>query len=295
MLLLITSASGANGNGFGSLLAFELDGRLRGSFIDDDRIADPRGLALDPKGDLLFLNSGSNRVLAISCQAFVVRDTGRIEGLNPGGGNFGPDGRYFVGLRGARTIAALSPSLDAALENVLPPRIVRFPRGFAFGHDGRLFLASGIGPNGEGDNSILAFNPTTRMEPTRLVADPELSPLDLTIAPNSNIVVSSEHPFGAVDAVTSLREYDSSDGHLVRVFSPDGKAEFRKPRGLRFAPDGMLCCVARDEVVGFDFVSGKCLGSIARLPQLNGQALVFFPASRSEWKIEGNGEIVESF
>ena len=89
----------------------------------------------------------------------VVRDTGRIEGLNPGGGNFGPDGRYFVGLRSARTIIALSTSLDAAVEHVLPPRVVPFPRGFAFGHDGRLFLASGIGPDGQGDNTVLAFSP----------------------------------------------------------------------------------------------------------------------------------------
>jgi hypothetical protein len=37
MPLLVTSASGANGNGFGALLAFESDGRLRGTFIDDDR------------------------------------------------------------------------------------------------------------------------------------------------------------------------------------------------------------------------------------------------------------------
>jgi hypothetical protein len=27
----------------------------------------------------------------------------------------------------------------------------------------------------------------------------------------------------------------------------------------------------------FDFASGECLGAIARLPRLNGQALVFFP------------------
>jgi hypothetical protein len=47
MPLLVTSASGANGNGFGALLAFELDGRLRGNFIDDDRIGDPCGLAVD--------------------------------------------------------------------------------------------------------------------------------------------------------------------------------------------------------------------------------------------------------
>jgi len=277
MPLLVTSASGASGNGFGALLAFELDGSLRGTFIDDDRIADPRGLAVDPKENLLFLNSGADRVLAISSQGLIVRDTGRIEGLNPGGGIFGPDGRYFVGLRSARTIIALSTSLDAAIEYFLPPCIVPFPRGFAFSHDGRLFLASGIGPDRQGDNIVLAFSPGTSTQPSRLVTDPELSPLDLAIAPNGNIVVSSEHPFGAVDAVTSVREYDAMDGHLVRVFSPGGKAEFRKPRGLRFAPHGHLYCVARDEVVAFEFASGECLGVMARLPGLNGQALAFFP------------------
>jgi hypothetical protein len=277
MPLLVTSASGANGNGFGALLAFELDGSLRGNFIHDDRIADPRGLAIDPKENLLFLNSGADRVLAISSQGLIVRDTGRIEGLNPGGGIFGPDGRYFVGLRSAHTIIALSTGLDAAIEYFLPPGIVPFPRGFAFSHDGRLFLASGIGPDRQGDNVVLAFSPGTPMQPSRLVTDPELSPLDLAIAPNGNIVASSEHPFGAVDAVTSVREYDAMDGHLVRVFSPGGKAEFRKPRGLRFAPNGHFYCVARDEVVAFEFASGECLGVTARLPGLNGQALAFFP------------------
>ena len=277
MLLLVTSASGVNGDGFGALLAFELDGSLRGTFIDDDRIADPRGLAVDAKQDLLFLNSGDDRVLAISPHGRVVRETGRIEDLNPGGGIFGPDGRYYIGLRSARTIVALSTSLDAAAEDVLPPRVVPFPRGFAFGRDGRLFLASGIGPNDQGDDRILAFTPGTPTQPFQLVADPELSPLDLAIAPNGNIVVSSERPFGAVDAVTSVREYDATDGNLVRVFFPNRKAEFRKPRGLRFAPDGDLYCVARDEVVSFDFASGECLGTVVRLPRLNGQALAFFP------------------
>lgn len=277
MPLLVTSASGANGNGFGALLAFELEGKLRGTFIDDDRIVDPRGLAVDPKENLLFLNSGADRVLAISSQGHIVRDTGWIENLNPGGGTFGPDGRYYVGLRSARTIIALPPRLDRAPEHVLPLAVVPFPRGFGFGQDGRLFLASGIGSDGEGDNAIFDIIPGTRVAPARLVADPELSPLDLAIAPNGNIVVSSEHPFGAADAVTSVREYSAPDGHLVRVFSSNGRAQFRKPRGLRLAPNGMLCCVARDEVVGFDFVSGKCLGPIARLPRLNGQALVFFP------------------
>jgi hypothetical protein len=124
MLLLVTSASGANGNGFGALLSFELDGTLRGTFIDDDRIVDPRGLAVDPNEHLLFLNSGADRVVAISSRGRIVRDSGRIEGLNPGGGNFGPDGRYFVSLRSQRTVGVLSISLDAAPELVLPPRVV---------------------------------------------------------------------------------------------------------------------------------------------------------------------------
>jgi hypothetical protein len=277
MLLLVTSASGANGNGLGALLAFELNGTFSGTFIEDDRIADPRGLAVDPKEDLLFLNSGADRVLAISSDGHVVRDTGRIEGLNPGGGNFGPDGRYYVGSRSRRSIVTFWTSLDRPPEHVLPSKVVPFPRGFAFGHDGRLFLASGIGPDGQGNNAIVAFSRATPSQFSRLVADPELSPLDLAIAPNGNIVVSSEYPFGAVDAVTSVREYDPTDGHLVRIFSSDRKAEFRKPRGLRFAPNGALYCVARDEVVGFDFASGECLGAIARLPRLNGQALEFFP------------------
>ena len=76
MPLLVTSASGVNGNGFGTLLAFGLDGKLRGTLIDDERIVDPRGLAVDPKENLLFLNSGADRVLAISPQELIVRDTG---------------------------------------------------------------------------------------------------------------------------------------------------------------------------------------------------------------------------
>jgi hypothetical protein len=82
-------------------------------------------------------------------------------------------------------------------ENFLPTAVVPFPRGCAFGHDGRFFLASGIGPNGVGDNAIVAFERDECTLPVLLVSDPELSPLDLTIAPDGNIVVSSEHPFGA--------------------------------------------------------------------------------------------------
>jgi hypothetical protein len=167
--------------------------------------------------------------------------------------------------------------LDAPGQHFVAQGIVPFPRGFAFGHDGRLFLASGIGPNGEGDNAILATTPSERTRPFRLVSDPDLSPLDLTIAPDGNLVLASEHPFGAADAVTSVREYDTVDGHLVRVFSPTNQSEFRKPRGRRFGPGGHLYCVAQHQVVAFDFTNGACLGTTVKFQRLNGQALAFFP------------------
>jgi hypothetical protein len=94
---------------------------------------------------------------------------------------------------------------------------------------------------GEGDNSIIAFAPNNDMQRKRLVSDPELSPLDLAIAPNGNIVVSSEHPFGVSNAVTTVREYDAADGHLVRIFRPKGFAEFRRPRGLRRVEGARKC------------------------------------------------------
>jgi DNA-binding beta-propeller fold protein YncE len=277
MSLLVTSAAGVNGDGFGALLAFDRDGRPLGSFSTDARIADPRGLAVDQKRELLFLNSGSDRVLALDRQGMVVKDTESIQELNPGGGTFGPDGRYYIGLRSARTITALSATLDGAGECNLPQGIVPFPRGFGFGGDGALFLASGIGPKGEGDNTIVAFARGQKLQPSRLVTDPELSPLDLAVAPNGNIVVSSEYPFGVPDAVTSIREYSAANGRLIRVFTSDGSSEFRRPRGLRFGPDGTLYCVARDEVIAFDFASGRCLGAAVRFPRLNGQAVELFP------------------
>ena len=277
MTFLVTSAAGANGAGYGKILAFADDGKPIGVFGNDGRIVDPRGLGIDRVDGLLLVNSGSNRILALDRNGVVVRASKTVDGLNPGGGNFGPDGRYYIGLRSERTIMAFARKLDGVGEFVLPPHVVPFPRGFAFGHDGRLFLASGIGPGGEGDNTILAFDSDHRMLPTWSVRDPELSPLDLAVAPSGNIVVSSEHPFGSANAVTTIREYDYADGRLVRVLVPNDGVRFQKPRGLRFGPHGRLYCVAQDEVVAFDFETGNCLGAVATLPGLNGQAVILFP------------------
>ena len=42
MPLLVTSAAGANGDGYGALLAFDDDGKPVGVFGEDRRIVDPR-------------------------------------------------------------------------------------------------------------------------------------------------------------------------------------------------------------------------------------------------------------
>jgi DNA-binding beta-propeller fold protein YncE len=277
MAILVTSASGANGEGYGSLLTFGPGGEFLGPFSDDPRIADPRGLSVDPLGALIYLNSGDDRVLALDHDGHVVLDSGRIPGLDPGGGTFGPDGRYYVGMRRRRTILAMPATLDRPGEAVLPDDVVPFPRGFGFARDGQLYFASGTAPSGEGDNTILGFDAVGRLRTPQLVTDPELSPLDLTIAPNGNILVSSEWPFGDPDAVASVREYDPATGHLVRVLVPDDPARFRRPRGLRFGPGGRLYCVAEDGVAAFDFATGSFAGSVVQLARLNGQALVFLP------------------
>ena len=78
-------------------------GELIGPFSSDPRIVDPRGLSLDPSGALIYLNSSDARVLALDRRGAVVRDSGRVPGLNLGGGTFGRDCRYYLGLRSRRT------------------------------------------------------------------------------------------------------------------------------------------------------------------------------------------------
>jgi len=197
-----------------------------------------------------------------------------VEGLDAGGGTFAPDGRYCVTLRRRGTILALPPRLDSEGEPLLPVGAVPFPRGFGFGDGGQLYLSSGIGPSGDGDNTITMFDHDGRLRNPRLVSDPELSPLDLAIAPGGNLVVSSEWPFGSPSARATIREYDPSTGRLVRVLTPDPAVKFTRPRGLRFGPGGQLYCVGQDHVVAFDFTTGRFLGVIAELQRLNGQAVL---------------------
>jgi DNA-binding beta-propeller fold protein YncE len=276
MQMLVTSARLPNGGGHGALLAFDIQRQTVSAFINDPRITDPRGLAVRRDDGLLFVNGGPHRIVAINLENTVVRDSGILDGFDIGGANFDNDGCYCFTMRNLGTIGRVSANLEMAPAFCLPLRSVHFPRGFAYTPHG-VYLASGVGPDGTGDNTIYRFTPDGNRDPDFHVEDPELSPLDLLVAPNGNVLVSSETPFAGTRAATTIREYDGIYGGLVRVFSPTDDVAFEKPRGLRFGPDGGLYCVAQDEVALFDFISGRCLGPVIRLPGLNGQALEFFP------------------
>jgi hypothetical protein len=95
-------------------------------------VADPRGLAFDQNEGLLFVNSGADRVLALDAKGHVVRDTGPIAGLNPGGGNFAPDGRLVVGMRTAKSITSARPFRPCSSRHRflhMPARLLRSRRG----------------------------------------------------------------------------------------------------------------------------------------------------------------------
>ena len=147
-----------------------------------------------------------------------------------------------------------------------------FPSGWMAGSISALALGQG-----EGENTIAVFSQDGAPIAARLVEDPEFSPLDMEVAPNGNLVVNSEWPFGAPRAHVTVREYDPSSGQLVRVLSPDASVGFANPRGLRLTTNDRLYCVGKDHVVAYEFTTGRFLGVIAELEGLNGQAVVVLP------------------
>src|SRR5271165_3096614 len=84
---------------------------MLGSFGADSGITDPRGLRVHPDGDRVYVNNGDDRILFLDPHGHIAAKPGPIANLNPGGGNFGPDGRYYIGSRTARTIMAFPPGL----------------------------------------------------------------------------------------------------------------------------------------------------------------------------------------
>jgi DNA-binding beta-propeller fold protein YncE len=277
MRILVSSAKGANGDGHGVVLAFDPAGRCLGSFGEDGRITDPRGMCVNPTRDLLYVNSGDDRIVALDRNGTVRREMSLTRGFEPGGGVFAPDGStYCVGSRGLRTVMAIEAMLERHMEPLVAPGAVEYPRGFAFDPRGRVLLASGLSPTGKGDETIKLFDSSGTLLMSALVDDPELSPLDIAIAHDGNIAVSSEWPFRAGDSTSTIRVYNGATGRLLRVLQADGASRFHNPRGLRIGPDGRLYCVGRDSVVAFEYETSTLSEEVITFPGLFGQALVFF-------------------
>jgi hypothetical protein len=133
-----------------------------------------------------------------------------------------------------------------------------------------------VGPDGLGANAILQLTVGRTLKNDQFAVDDAMSPLDLAIGPGGHVLVSSEFRFGSPEADASVGEYDRSSGALMRVFSPGPGVPFRRPRGLRFRPDGPIDCTAQDAVVAFDCGSGHCLDEIVAHARLNGQSIEFF-------------------
>jgi DNA-binding beta-propeller fold protein YncE len=275
--VIVTSAAGTNGDGFGAVLSFTPEGELLGRFSADERISDPRGVVVHPTSNLVYLCAGPDRMLALDQDGAVALDSGSVDGLDPGGAIFGPDGRLYVTLRRRRTVLAVGAALDDQGTALLPDNVVPYPRGIGFGLDGRFYLSSGIGPSGQGENTIAMFTQDGTPINAHLINDPECSPLDLTVALNGNVLVSSEWPFGDARAEVTVREYDPNDGRLLRVLSADPSVGFAKPRGLRLTSDDRLYCVGKDHVVAYEFSTGRSLGVVAELAGMNGQAVAVLP------------------
>ena len=74
-----------------------------------------------------------------------------------------------------------------------------------FGPDGRLFLASGMGLDGIGDNSIVAFAPDRQRLASFVYGMRTSARSTWLLRRTGNVLVGSEHPFGMADAVTTLQ------------------------------------------------------------------------------------------
>jgi hypothetical protein len=219
MALLVTSASGANGAGYGKLLAFDEGGHALGPFSDDDRIVDPRGVGV--KGALLFLNSGSNRILALDSKRRIVGDSGAITATSDRTGTImsdrGPSGPS-------------SPLRRRSIDRASPCSLPRWSRFHAAMHSARTALSFSLPASVRAARATTPSWPSVRAgssTPPGMLKTPTSAPLDLAIAPNGNIVVSSQHPFGAPDATITIREYARTDGHPVRVLAPGRGIGFR--------------------------------------------------------------------
>jgi DNA-binding beta-propeller fold protein YncE len=282
--ILVSSAASATGAVRDGVFRFDaVTGRFLGPFGHGVEISDPRGVRLSPDGTYVVVNNGDNRILTLDAKTgSFIGAWPLVEDLDPGGGKFGWDGRYYVGSRAQKSLIAFDPSGHRGPSTFLPGGFVAFPRGLAISRAGPLYWASGTNPvTGEGLNTILRFDHAGHLDESFKVADAELSPLDMEMGPNDNVLSASEFPFNHPGAVTTVREYDTQSGHLLRVFDAGkdrhGRRITRMPRGITVGPDGGLYASGADNVVRYDLATGRFDRVILESADIRIQSIIFIP------------------
>jgi DNA-binding beta-propeller fold protein YncE len=282
--LLVTSSASAKGSIRDGVYRFDAaSGRFEGAFGCGAEIRDPRGIRLSPDRSFVLVNNGDDRILKF--EAASGKFLGSLSfrpGLDPGGGKFGWDGRYYVGSRSEKSIIAFDVAGDGEPSIFVPGTFAKFPRGLAASSSGALYVASGTHPvTGEGQNTILRFDRQGQLDESFKVNDPDLSPLDIEVGPNGNLLSASEVPFGDANAITTVREYDKSTGRLERVFDAgrraDGQPVSRLPRGITIGPDGALYSSGADNVVRYDLQTGRFDRVVVASPDISVQSIIFVP------------------
>ncbi len=282
--ILASSAAGATGSVRDGVFRFDAaTGRFLGPFGHGVVISDPRGIRLSPDGAYVVVNNGDNRILTLDARTgSFIGAWPVVEELDPGGGKFGWDGRYYVGSRTRNSVIAFDPTGRRAASTFVPGSFVAFPRGLATSPAGFLYLASGTNPRtGEGLNTILRFDHAGHLDESFTVADDRLSPLDIEIGPTGNLLSASEFPFGDPVAITTVREYDTRVGHLLRAFDAgenrQGRRITRLPRGIAVGPDGGLYASGADNVVRYDLATGRFDRVILESVGILIQSIIFIP------------------
>ncbi len=308
------------------------DGSFVGIFADSDSsgLFDPRDVVMrgafgDPSANI-FVNTGTNQVFEYTPSGEFVGvlstlTTSAGEGgtplapnQGPGGGVWGPRGNFFIGSRDDGTVIEIDGNDGVQLGALFDPAAagIEFPRGFVFLPDGDLVIGNGaLAPSagGTGGGTLLRIDAdsgaiTTLVDNTSspapgAVIDGDLSPLDVILSPDgSQIVLSSEAPFGEPDATTTIRTYDPDTGELLAVFDPGidpdtGERFLRSPRGIGFGPDGLLyvSSTAADTIVRFDPATGALVDKFAEFDGLTAQAIEFVLTCASIADFDGDGAL----
>jgi hypothetical protein len=272
--LVVSSASRL---GYGTLRCFEEP--VGWTTFGPPEIKDPRGVRRRAKDAYFAVNEPSAAVWLLRFDGTALARIDLPAGIDPGGGAFAPDGLYYIGSRSQRSIEQVDLAARRYCRRAVTLDGISFPRGFAVLDDGGFVVASGTHPVlGGGRRSLFLYNRNGSLESDAFVDDPLLDPLDLALH-DGYLYVTSEFPFGADNAVVSLRRYDAKNGAPSGTWSAEHSPAFgrvQKPRGIAFTDDGTLLMCAQSCVLAIDVTTLGSAWLVAEDEHLAGQSLALW-------------------